>query len=703
MITNIKLTNFRKHTNLEVALTEGLNVWRGANEAGKSSVLEGVAYCLFGSKALRNTLAETVTWGRKESELSAEVVLEVSGTAYTFTRSKAGAEVVTGGKVHVTGQNEVSTFAASLLGADNNAASKLMFATQGNLRGTLSEGPKATSAIIEDLASLDVIERIIDAAQEKLQLGSSAVLEERLKGVEAQVAALVVPAEPDHEEYDNTVQASLKVIEGAKEEAAAAEVAYKAAEVALTAEADKRKSAESLQVERGRLAEQHAGTSVQHAAEVAKAADVIVDPAGYEADVANAKQWHDRRLAYLRFEKMPKFEGGMNRGDHLHLITHYEEKGKVLQGEYTAVNTEIRIQEAQRITSDTCATCGQDTAHLPHVKAKKEQVEALLQQMYATKARIEAEDAENDKAFEPLVLLKADDAKALAGHESLMQYIEVDGTVIPARVTWKGEVPGDVGPDLNALQDAVAEIKAAIKARDLAQGKAEALAGVLVDITRRQAALEAKISALSLVSDDDFNALNSAFLAAAAARCEGKVWQLEEDLAAYKKAYEDQVSNWKAGTLSAKGLEDQVTQLKADIEAIGFNNNLVKKLRAARPVIANKVWGLVLSTVSVLFSQMRGEQSVVTKEKEGFMVNGRPVESLSGSTLDILGLAIRCALIKTFIPNCPFIVLDEPAQGCDGDRSAALIGYVAASGFTQTLVVTHDQNHDAVASNLIQL
>ena len=46
MLNNLTLTNFRKHQNLSVDFTPGMNVLRAANEGGKSTMLEAVAYAL---------------------------------------------------------------------------------------------------------------------------------------------------------------------------------------------------------------------------------------------------------------------------------------------------------------------------------------------------------------------------------------------------------------------------------------------------------------------------------------------------------------------------------------------------------------------------------------------------------------------------------------------------------------------------------
>jgi len=111
----------------------------------------------------------------------------------------------------------------------------------------------------------------------------------------------------------------------------------------------------------------------------------------------------------------------------------------------------------------------------------------------------------------------------------------------------------------------------------------------------------------------------------------------------------------------------------------------------------------VLASVSVMFSTMRKEESWVTKEGSGFMVNGQPVESLSGSTLDILGMAIRCAMLRTFLPQCGLLVLDEPGHGCDSERVESMLGFLKGVNFQQTLLVSHEEVSETVADNLIIL
>jgi DNA repair exonuclease SbcCD ATPase subunit len=147
----------------------------------------------------------------------------------------------------------------------------------------------------------------------------------------------------------------------------------------------------------------------------------------------------------------------------------------------------------------------------------------------------------------------------------------------------------------------------------------------------------------------------------------------------------------------------RIDEYTKDIEAVGFNNSLLKKMRAIKPAVTDHLWGSVLAAVSQFFTQLRGEASVVTKDSDGFKVNGASVKSLSGSTLDVLALAVRVALTKTFIPNSSMLILDEPGSGCDRDRMASMLGFLSSIGLTQVILASHDELSLSVADNVLDL
>lgn len=122
-----------------------------------------------------------------------------------------------------------------------------------------------------------------------------------------------------------------------------------------------------------------------------------------------------------------------------------------------------------------------------------------------------------------------------------------------------------------------------------------------------------------------------------------------------------------------------------------------------RPIVARRLWNIVLSSVSSIFSRIRGTTSTVTRTDDEFLIDGRPIGAYSGSTKDALGLAIRIALQKTFLTGLDFIIVDEPARGMDDTRETDLLAVLTTSEFAQTFVVTHSTLADAYATNLIQL
>lgn len=111
--------------------------------------------------------------------------------------------------------------------------------------------------------------------------------------------------------------------------------------------------------------------------------------------------------------------------------------------------------------------------------------------------------------------------------------------------------------------------------------------------------------------------------------------------------YQHLFDSYKTLEDSVKTADEEVKRYQTAIEDMGLNTELLKYLRKMKPQVANQVWQSVCQSVSHYFSIMRGQQSIVTKE-DGFTVDGHNVSSLSGSTLDVLGIAIRVALTKTY-------------------------------------------------------
>ena len=712
MLNSLKLTNFRKVTSDEMIFTPGINVIRGLNESSKSTRLESIAYALFGSRSLRTPIEQTVTWGEPVNTMKVELAITVGDKVYNFKRSKSGAEVTVNGTVFCTGQNEVSALAASLLGADATTASKLLLASQNGIRGALEEGPKALSMLIEDLADMAVFDTILEAAQTKLALGSPLLLEERLKGAESTLEAATqsLPAKPNEDEFRGHVAALNlhittveRTIADLSERVFRANKAWQdnsaiylkktelnaAVDRALATLKESEKLAEELSMKAARFVEP----------------DVVMDT--LKQQLSEAQNHASRMEAYNVFKSLPEVPRYWNgyAESFVSASKSFDDTEKSIRRDIAAIESAIRELNRQRLDGGPCSKCGQPTAHLTHIAE--------------TNAQIDAKLAEIEPALQPLKdALEVAEARAayiapIPSVAARMQpmlnklngYVELDENFYPPKVSWIGSVPTDEAVDVAGLRKRIAAIDADWKAKEADEARAklakeqwEKALRVYEKVAEERDVFMApdadQIIALTEAKDQAVVNLNLAT---------GEIELARKEIAEITKAHEQAKQMWAVCQSRVEDAQRVIAECKADLDSLSFNNGLVKKLRAIRPVIANKLWNTVLASVSVMFSQMRREESWVTKEKDGFKVNGQSVESLSGSTLDLLGLALRASCLRTFLPQCGLLVLDEPMHGCDADRSESMLGFLKSVDFRQTLLVSHEEVSESVADNLIVL
>ena len=711
MLNQITLTCFRKHQALTIDFTNGIQVIRAANEQGKSSLLEGIGYALFGTRALRTTFDQAVTWGEDAKRLKVSLILTVGDATYTFTRGKSGAEVLFQGKVFVTGQDAVTSFASHLLGADVGTANKLMVASQNSIRGALEEGPKALSQMIEDLAGFDTFDRILSEASTKLYLGSPAMAEDRLKRAEAGLTDMLgsMPPEPNVEAHEKTLgemQAKLghwtEQLPGLRTASAAAVKAWQDGSALYL----KRVALEE-KVDRTLRTLKDADKLVK---ELMPETKVVVDTSpieGLKERIALSLDHNKRKAAYKAFLGLPRgsyFEGSS------------ETFSQILRGSDTAVSVlnskiaDLRYGEkalyAKRFDTDTCSKCGQKLPDAASIVAINAEVDKELGACRLAIVDLE-EKLDKERAYQRKLTDHAAFAtRYTAAADQIRDYVVWDTTTYPGTATWNGPVPEGEATDVVALcRRRIIDIETQVKAVDSAKAKLE------LAVEQKSKADDNYLAAVKAFADfdgptaEDIVALTAVKDQAIADEqvAEGTLIVTKAEMAALTKDHEAAVALWAMAQQRVESTRTAIAECKDEIKALAFNNALVKKLRAIRPVIANKLWNTVLASVSVMFSTMRKEESWVTKEGSGFMVNGQPVESLSGSTLDILGMAIRCAMLRTFLPQCGLLVLDEPGHGCDSERVESMLGFLKGVNFQQTLLVSHEEVSETVADNLIIL
>lgn len=707
MLNKITLKNFRKHRELTVTFGAGMTAIRALNEQGKSTLLEAVSYAIGGVKAIRDSLDDCVTWGEPTNTLKVELELAVDGVVYTIKRGKSGAEVNYDGGI-VTGQNEVTSFVARLLKVDAGASARLTLSNQNEIRGALEAGPKATTEMIERLAEFDQIDRLLEVMQEKLTLGSPTTVESRIASAEAALASAEAAAVPfdsqsaitEIAEADTAHTAAVQKADLAAEALVKAQEAHSAVRERIVKRAgvvrDVEKADETISKLGGRIATQNAVKAPDNAE--ARTADL-------NQRIANVKQHRELRKKFdLAQQYRTRRPGATFKGTSTQLraaITAAQAIVSSALQKTTARKGDIKLLEAQ-LTHGTCSFCGKDFSGVPEVAAKNEQISSGLAH---AKKLLEAELLEHETATAQVALLRGIERDSTAGveaHLSLGDLVTLADGEMPPILVWKGAAVTDVVEDAATLREQLSSIESEVRAYDAAQ----ALLGSLKEqAIEASAAREALLERLAGMPEEDSNAAQADLEAARDAETTARntANQLRDVWRDAKNGLRDKQAAYDRAVEARDAAQEALKKLVEDLRTLEFNNALLKRVRQARPMIADQLWNIVLAAVSGYFSEIRGVKSKVSKDSEGFKIDGKPISSMSGSTLDALGLAIRVALVRTFLPSSPFLILDEPAAAMDGDRTGNMLGFLSTCGFQQILLVTHEEVSQDIADHVITL
>jgi DNA repair exonuclease SbcCD ATPase subunit len=180
----------------------------------------------------------------------------------------------------------------------------------------------------------------------------------------------------------------------------------------------------------------------------------------------------------------------------------------------------------------------------------------------------------------------------------------------------------------------------------------------------------------------------------------------ENVVRARKIELEKAISDIKQRNQQAEAAIEKLTKdlwvFQEQVRAKHLATSTIKAIRDAKPKIVRSLWDTAMTLTSEFLTEIRGEPSEVTFD-DGFKVNGAPASSYSGSGKDVLGLALRVALTKAFVPSLDFLIVDEPFAKCSEARQQVALGFLASSGFDQIILVTHEEQSEAIADNLITI
>ncbi|MFH1520839.1 MAG: SMC family ATPase [Candidatus Micrarchaeota archaeon] len=168
MIKLIRLINWRSHSDTALTFHKGTNLLVGIMGAGKSSILEGISFALFGTFPAierRKLKIENII---RLNEPNAKVVLEFewNGNNYrverNIERSKKGssstAEVYKDNSLVEHGQTPSSLYIQNLIGVDYDLFTRAIYSEQNNVDHFLNLDPRRRKDEIDCLLGLDKFE-----------------------------------------------------------------------------------------------------------------------------------------------------------------------------------------------------------------------------------------------------------------------------------------------------------------------------------------------------------------------------------------------------------------------------------------------------------------------------------------------------------------------------------------------------------------
>ena len=681
MIHTLELTNFKQHENLSLNFAAGLTAVKGANEAGKSTIYHAIAYALFGARSLPMSLAETVTWGKPDSSLKVKLKFIVDNVEYLIARGKSGAEL-SGTNLLVSGQSEVTKYVETLFNVNADSASKLMIASQGKLRGALES--KEAVSLIEKLANISLLDELVTKIQQQLPSGNTKILENRL--AEIVIEEVVAPNFREAKAHIELLELEARnAVEVGK--ACASRLGSLDTEKArqVIVEASQRiKDIDSYNNGLKQLEARRGGPEVLAPVTLENLYELVAAQKAMQKTL-KAKTVFDKHVKQAFAWQGPALDG--------YLLGLLEQK-RGLKESLELLKTRETKATYEAINEDSCAFCGKLLQDVPEVVVINEKVQKELSEvraMLSSDSWVLEELKEEIKTVEAIL---AYELSVVNLSKQLAEYTALGKEQGIAQLTWTASLEVD-GTDYEAISKDLGQQQAAYDAYKIQLASSAMLKvkyskwlvdNPMVDVAWAQKVLE-KAEAFTQQKEAAWQREGAAGSALLAARY---------DLKTMERAFEYRQQR-RADALEAKAV------LVSDIAVYDKNNALIKRLRESRPVVAAKLWTVVLSAVSYYFSVIRGTPTTITMDGDSFKADGKPVESLSGSTLDSLGLAIRMALGKTFLPGIDFLLLDEPAAGMDDERESAMLGMLAASGYGQVLVVTHSVLADSFATEIIQL
>ena len=744
-LISLKTKNFKKLGDFECAFGPGLNVIAGENFAGKSTLLQAIEAALFGVSVVPGKAEHIPTWGQKNFGLDL-CFKGLDGNTYQVTRDKSTAKlkrILAAGEpaddLVANGTTPVKTAIEELLGLPSKDYNLFIQSRQGESAGILTFGATALNRKVEEHAGVDVIERVQQAAQLRASRlnaraenrpSPSKMAEAEEANQEAEAAwnaadqdhtttqqaleefgefkgEVVENKAPEMRKEAQDAAVLLAVLEGAEAAVPTAEQAVKEAQERLDGQA--KKDPDELQAklkaayDKG-IAAKSQIDDLRKAQQSYQVSQRTVEGLEKELEAANAAVQQPSEVGALPTAE-DKLEAAIQAFNGAHS---------------TLTGLEVRERNAKELADGAkCPTCGHAKEdHDPEqlrkelediqkaVSAAREMAADAARSEVAARAALKAIEEQDAKAQASLDAVDAVERKLEAAKAQLTGLVKVDESQI-----------NDAEGSQQQARDEYAALQAELKT---VQAHNERIDADMATLNRAVKAFDEAIAKVKELdeqyaelpeppSEEDIAAAEQAYQGYLAAHQQWRDTHVElsskETLARNALHHAAQmVEMTKAALDNLREQEKEALDASAEAKKC---DRLVRFLRDGRQGYMKQVWSSILAISSRLVSEASGGTITRLENVEGdfqFEEDGvlAPTSSASGAQRAFIGTSLRIGLSRALYGSDSLLSFDEPTESCN-ERNASGMAAMLASSAKQVLLITHRENDQALAQNIINV
>ncbi|MEW5996706.1 MAG: SMC family ATPase [Candidatus Micrarchaeota archaeon] len=734
MITSLELKNWRSHEHTKLQFGKGTNLIVGIMGSGKSAILDGICYALYGTfPALRRKsvgMEDVLRHGGKEAQVALEFVH--GGKNYRVVRAlrlgrevEAAAKMYEDGKVLESGQSRVSAAVEERLGFGFDLFSRAVYSEQNNIGYFLELDAGRRKREMDGLMGLDRFEEAranIVRVMNRLEGERKALMQKYDGARHAEIAGSLGEKRRLLREAERKAERAELELEGKRKEARAAEKELiemkrkkerkeragealgreKARVEALEADLEgKEAGAERVAEKKAELGEAEAeleGAGREIAALEKEESSLLKESGELEGRMKNAEK--ARREKEEAVKALERILGGKSARE-------WEEREKGLELEMVELGSQAKslLAEAEDMEKylgglegkACCPVCGSELGKDRAAHIRKERAElAKGKRAKASGLRRKVSELERELLYAKKTLREA----AGAGQKARAE-IE-DAGVIAAGL-------GEARKRIEGRARKIAELK---EKRRRLEGRARELLLALREmeglLEKRKNLEKARGRASELEEEwksiafsvKEYERLDyrARELMVELERAEGKAREARGEIISIGEIVG--VLEKEAAALEAMGAEirkrggmlEQLAIMKNAISGAQaeLRGELVEAINAAM----NGIWPILYPYAD--YRQLRiaaGEEDYAFEVYDG---EWRRLEKVaSGGERACLSLTLRIALATVLAPGAGLLMLDEPTHNLDGGSVQALAEALESRVpqlVEQAFVITHEEN-----------